>query len=187
MIDHILGLAQTVNYGVGYVYFDYMERDQQKPIYVLASFLKQLAGQIPSICKELEIFYDKLLAQQRRPRFEELYTILLATIKSFSRVFLIFDALDECDQEDQRKELLPFFHRLANYGISVFLTSRPHPDDIHSSLHNATMIELSAKKEDIGSYIQQRIEDNPRAKRLVEQGNCKDRIVSELTESVKGM
>lgn len=164
-----------------------MERDRQRAFDVLSSLVKQLASQIPHLPMEIEELYDRLQKQHRRPTSEELYTALLTASKAFGQVFFIFDALDECDPDDQRKDLLPFFHRLAKDGIKVFLTSRPHPEDIQVSLHDATKIELSAKETDIGIYIQRRIDENPRASRLVGQGNCKDMIVSTLVDCAKGM
>lgn len=188
VIDHLEERAPTENYGVAHVYFDYMDQDRQKPIVILANLVKKLAYKKPSLPAELERLYDTLQPQNKRPGFAELYTALLKTSKAFNRVFLVFDALDECNQDNQRRELLPLFHQLATHGtgINVFVTSRPHPEDIQTSLHGAAKIELSAKAEDISIYIQERIEENPRSKRLVGQA-CKGRIISELVDCAKGM
>lgn len=57
--------------------------------------------------------------------------------ESFPRIFLIFDALDEC-HEDQPRGFLPLFERLGTEsGISLFFTSRPYPEDIQDSLLDA--------------------------------------------------
>ncbi|KAI5838291.1 hypothetical protein DFP73DRAFT_617433 [Morchella snyderi] len=41
--------------------------------------------------------------------------------ESLSRIFLIFDALDECHEEDQRRGLIPLFERLGmESGMSLF-------------------------------------------------------------------
>lgn len=127
--------------------------------------------------------------ESRRHTLEELYGALLAASKPFARVFLIFDALDECDAAKQRKQLLLLFRRMGKDGISVFITTRPHPEDIRNSLSgsDSAKIELSAQEEDIATYIEQRIEEDSRARRLVKQGKCKDRIISELVDCSKGM
>lgn len=187
VIDHLLDEAPTSHYGVAYVYFDYKERDQQQPVKVLASLVKQLVLQIDEIPAEIEALYDKLERQQKRPKLTDIYAMLLVVIKSFSQTFIICDALDECDQDDQRRELLPLFHRMGNDGINLFLTSRRHPEDIQDSLQGSAQVELSAQAEDITSYVEQKINDNPRARRLFGQGNLKDRLISELTGHTKGM
>lgn len=170
-----------LNYGLAYVYFDYMEQAQQTPSLVLASLVKQLNCQLSYLPMEIE-----LLRKIITPSDEDLYSAFLATLKVFSRAFLVFDALDECSL-DQRKALLPLFHRLEKVGISVFVTSRPHPEDIQSSFQDVAKVKLSAKQEDIEIYIEQKIDEDPRAKRIVGQGKCKDMIISALQDCAKGM
>lgn len=191
MIDHLLSQAQAASYGLAYIYFDYKERDQQKPIRILASLIKQLVCQIQhlDLPTELMALHSRCNGGQRKPTFHELYTILLDVIKSggFAQTFIICDALDECDQKTQRKKLLPLFHQMGKDGMNVFLTSREYPEDIQDSLGNSAKVQLWAQEEDITHYIEQKINDSPRAKRLVSLGNCKDKIISELTDCAKGM
>lgn len=189
MIDHLQEQALAANYGVAHFYFDYKERDRQRPIDVLASLVKQLARRIPYIPTDIEALHDKheLDPEERAPTFEELYASFLTVSKSFTHVFFILDALDECDKNNQRRELLPLFHRMGRDGASLFLTSRQYPEDIQESFRGISRMELSAKQEDIRIYIQGKINENSRAKRLVQQAKCEDRIISELVDCSQGM
>lgn len=182
-------LEETENYGVAHIYFEYNEQERQKPITILSSLVKQIASRIPHLPEGLADLYDKLRSKNQRPSFEELYATLLDVSKCglIERVFLVFDALDECDLKTQRRELLQLFQRMGANGFSVFLTSRPHPEDILDSLVGAAQIVLSAQAEDIATYVKDRINRNPRARRLVQKSKCLDRIVSELTKYAKGM
>lgn len=189
MIDHFRALRQTTNHGVAHVYFDYKEQEAQRPVQILSSLLKQLVSQLPlNYPTSTTVLYDRLRPQNKRPTIEQLYTALIAASKLFPRVFLVFDALDECEP-GARTELLPLFKRMGKDGISIFLTSRPHPEDIQDSLtiNGAVKIELLAQAEDVVFYIQERIEKNQRARRLVQQANCKERIISELVACAEGM
>lgn len=123
----------------------------------------------------------------RKPKLEELYVALVATFRSFDQVFLVFDVLDECGEGTQRKDLLPLFHRIGENGANVFVTSRQYPEDIQESFRDSVKIEFLAKAEDIEVYIKEKINENPRARRLVKQGKCQDRRVSELSECTRGM
>lgn len=105
----------------------------------------------------------------------------------FDKIFFVFDALDECDPQKQRRELLPLFVRMGRSGINIFATSRPHPRDIEDSLQEAVKIELSAQKDDITVYIQARIAENPRARDLIRQGNYSGKIISKLEACANGM
>lgn len=190
VIDHFKAQIPKSGYGIAHVYFDYKEQDQQTPTYVLASLVKQLLRQISYLPTEIEALYDTLKTKDRRPTLDELYSALLVAKECFPRVFLIFDALDECNPEKQRKPLLPLFHRMGRDSMSLFLTSRPHPEDIRDSLtgyDDATSIELAAQDEDMVAYTQEKIKENPRAKRLIKQGKCQDRIISSLVDCAEGM
>lgn len=184
MIDDLQGQA---GYGVAYIYFNYQEQDKQKPTHVLSSLIKQLISQESAqpLPKELENFHK----DQKTPNSEELYRILLHVVKPFTRTFFIFDALDECDQNGQRKELLPLFHRMGKDGMNLFLTSRDHPADIQFSFDKTAKVKLWAKDEDVASYIKQKIAEDPQAESLItcSQGNYKNKIISELTDCAKGM
>lgn len=191
VIDYLQDKAPTSSYGVAYIYFHFKEQEQQKPVYVLASLVKQLACQMQwqHLPKDIGDLHDKLEPQKKNPTLEDLYTILLAIIKlkSFVQTWVICDALDECDPKFQRRELLPLFHRMADDGINVFLTSREYPEDIQNSFQKSVKLKLWAKAEDIANYVQQKIDENSRAKRLVGQGGCKDSIITGLTDCAKGM
>lgn len=180
VINHFRARAQA---GVAHIYFNYKEQDSQKPIQVLASLLRQLANRVP----DLPIVVGKLYEKSERPTMDELYVALLEVSKSFTQVFFVFDALDECDLEGQRREFLLLFQRMGEDGICVFLTSRPHPEDLQASLCDASKIELSAQGEDIVAYIKGKIKGNSRARVLVQSAECQDMIISGLVESAKGM
>lgn len=180
-------MATIKGYGVAYIYFDYQERDCQKPHQVLGSLVRQLAGQIVDLPTDLEKLHDKLEAGGKRAKFEELYNVFLETFGSFSHVFLVFDALDECDPHSQLKDILPLLHRMGKDGASLFVTSRQYQENIQQSFRQWAKVELSAQREDIETYIQQRIDENPRASRLIEQARCQDKIISELVDCAQGM
>jgi hypothetical protein len=187
VIDHVENedLFPTPENGVAHIYFDYKDQEQQKAVDVLSSLVKQLAYQLPFPLKELEELYKKKESKDRRPTTEELFTILLIIFTSFNRVFLIFDALDE---SDQREEILPLIQRMSMKNVNVLVTSRPYPEDIQAFFgHNTVKLEILAKEEDIVKYIGEKIDENPRAKRLVELGDCREKIISKLVDCAKGM
>lgn len=187
VIDHFEAQAPTKNFGVAHIYFNYNEQYQQTPVRTIASLVKQLAYRLQYLPAEIEALYNRLVSGAKKPTLEELYGVLLAVSKSFTQVFLIIDALDECDPDDQRKDLLPLFHRIGKSGVNLFLTSRQHPEDVQESFQNIAKIELSAKEEDIRIYVQQKIDGSSRARRLVRQGKIEDKIISELVNCANGM
>lgn len=123
--------------------------------------------------------------EDRRPSLKEFYKVLIAISKSFECVFFILDALDECDEGNQRGELFPLFHRMAEDNLDLFVTSRQYPEDIQDSLGECAKIELSAQEGDIRTYVEERINQSASARRLVRQGRCKDTIISSLIDCSK--
>lgn len=121
----------------------------------------------------------------RTPSFDDLYGMLLATKNAFSRVYLIFDALDECVQEDQREEILFLCHRMAGDGMKLFVTSRPHTPNIQDSFKYVAKIKLEAEKEDIESYVKQKINENLTSIRFVSR--VKNNVISDLVKCSRRM
>lgn len=183
MIDHLRRL--TPGYGVAYIYFDYKDEQQHKPTRVLASLAKQLICQIPQTPLQIIELQANLQKEERTPTFEELYSAFTVTLVSFPRVFLAFDALDECKPDDQRK-LLPLFERMKEDGFNIFLTSRPYSANIHLSLVHAEHIEILANEEDIKFYLEEKLNENPQAKLLFQKAKCDD-ITSNLMACTQGM
>lgn len=181
------GEATTKKHGVAYIYFEYKERERQTPMHVLASLCKQLAAQTPTIPAELDKLYTKLAPTGKRPTFEALFPILTAILESFDKTFMVFDGLDECQMDTQRMPLLDLFLRMAENGARLFVTSRPHPEDIQEAFKDSAKIELRAKDQDIMAFIRQRIEERPRAKRMIQQAGYEDKIIPELIDFSQGM
>lgn len=182
MIDYLKDQEPT-KWGVAHVYFDYKDQQQYKPRLVLGSLAKQLALRAPQI-PEFKELREILKKEEREATFEELYRVLLVTAAPFSRVFLVFDALDECKPDDQR-ELLSLFERMKKDNFNIFLTSRPS-GDMQLSLTQATRIEILANEEDIKLYIQEKLNRHPQAKLLIQKAQCND-ITSDLIACTQGM
>ena len=159
MIDH-LNKQRNIDgngFGVGYIYFEYQEQNQQTSLAVVTSLVKQLLLQIPraEFPEDIRAKYEK--NKSLRPSMDDLTGMLLSMPKNFKRVFVICDALDEMERYNQRDHLLPLFHRLKDSGIALFLTTRPHPADIQKSFRDESTIELAPQVRDIEAYVRRRL------------------------------
>ena len=127
MIDHLNEQRHLNGFGVGHVYFEYQEQKQQTVLAVVASLVKQLLSQISptEFPKEIEAKYQEKKTQHVSA--DDLTDMLLSMPKRFARrVFVVCDALDEMDQQEQREKFLPLFHRMRHSGIGLPLAT-PHP------------------------------------------------------------
>lgn len=188
VIDRLKSItASSANCGLAYIYFDYIEKNRQRLVDIMGSLIKQLSTQALSFPDEIRELYSNSQRERRRPNLEELYRVFLTICATFSRVFLVFDALDEWDQDDGRVYLLTLFQRLlGGHQIRIFLTSRPYSEDIQRYFNHAPKVEISAHQEDIGIYISKKVGENARAGRLIRQGKCENKIFFKLAECAKG-
>ena len=94
------------------------------------------------------------------------------------------------DQATQREHLLPLFHTIDNSGISLFLTTRPHPADVLESFSEASIIELVPNKNEMRLYVEERLSKNYRFQnviRKVANKNLQQRAVTTIVDSSAGV
>lgn len=106
----------------------------------------------------------KFRDRNRKPQIQDLELALLHVCQDFDQVFITIDALDECDEAMRRKTFLPFLARLQqNPRIRLFITSRPHPEDIGKALGPALQVKVQASDADLRKYLRKRIEESSNA------------------------
>jgi hypothetical protein len=189
VIDHLSNYHSEVsgnNVGVAHIYFSYKEQGSQGLSNILGSLIKQLYQQLPRL-PQLPSHLEHLTNDGGTPSREDLFLALVQASKSFFQIFIVFDALDECDRLAQRQTLLPMLRRMGESGFRIFMTSRRYADDIEDSFRNVPCIEIIAHDDDIKSYISERINAYPSAKRMIQAAGLEDEVVSRLVRAAGGM
>lgn len=131
---------------------------------MVASLLRQVASQKSGLPTSLVELYTKLREQNRKPQIEDLELTLLNVCQDFDQVFILIDALDECDEAMRRKHFLPFLAILQQTPrVRLFVTSRPYPKDIREALDPVPQISVQASDADLRKYLRRRIEDSGNA------------------------
>jgi hypothetical protein len=185
VIDQLRSTFTGQDVAIAFFYFDYHDQGYQSPANVVASILKQLASQksiLPLAVTELHKRFEK---QQDHPQLQDLETTLLLTCQEFRQIFIIIDALDECDAKMHRKSFLKVLKELQNASVRVFVTSRPHPDDIKQELCASPIITVEASNSDIRKYLAHKI-DQDGDKDLIDELLKKD-IVTSIANGAQGM
>ncbi|PYH80721.1 hypothetical protein BO82DRAFT_250800, partial [Aspergillus uvarum CBS 121591] len=117
--------------------------------------LKQLALQLPSLPEEVKELYELHYPQTTFPRKVTLLQALNSVIDRFSRVFILIDALDECQDERNRAYFLGLIRDLAPW-INTLVTSRPIAL-IEDSFKRCLREEIRTPEEDIRNYVESEI------------------------------
>jgi hypothetical protein len=140
--------------GIAYIYCNFRRKDDQKAEDLLASLLKQLAQERPSLPDIVKDLYGRHKDKRTRPPLEEISRTLQSVAAMYSRVFIIVDALDECQIYDdcRTRFLSEIFNLQAKCGANLFATSRFIPE-IKERFEGSISLEIRASNEDVRRYL----------------------------------
>ncbi|KAK2784468.1 hypothetical protein FQN53_008457 [Emmonsiellopsis sp. PD_33] len=187
VIDHLHTIfLGSVNVGIAYVYCNFRRKSDQKAEDLLASLLKQLAQGLPSVPDSLKILYAKHRNGQTRPSFREISETLQSLVMAHSRVFVLVDALDECQMSDGHRTtfLSELFSCYSKCEMNIFATSRFVPE-IVQQFKSGLSIEIRASNDDVSAYLEGRMGQLPS---FVQRNQpLQEEIKKCITEAVDGM
>lgn len=155
IVDDLFSQYQSdPNVGIAYVYCSNGQRTEQTAESLLASIVKQLVrnSAVPEGLKKLYQYRSSLGVS---PTIEELSEALCSLSQSFSRVYIVVDALDECQgsSNGRAKFLSELFRTRDRARANILATSRPIPEIKHE-FGNCDVLEIRASPEDIQVYLQ---------------------------------
>ncbi|CZR67570.1 uncharacterized protein PAC_17469 [Phialocephala subalpina] len=116
---------------LAYYYFRFDDQEKPNIMTLSRSLIKQLYCCRPNTPEAVEALY-KYCENGQSPDADDLRTALVATIRGFSAVYLVLDALDEYSLEvSERKKVLDFIrqiHRVNLKNLHILCTSRREAD-----------------------------------------------------------
>jgi ankyrin repeat domain-containing protein 50 len=184
--------------GVAFAYFKYDSPASQHPSQVVSTFIKQLCWKKEQIPQYLLDFYHTYDWDVRIPAFDKYKDNFFRLAKSFDQIFVVVDALDECQQEEQngifnREQIINFIFDLTDGTpcAKVFLTSR-RETDIRDALarHQTPTIQIEVRNvtEDINAYVNDHVEYLLKVKKLkLGKPILKEKIVKMLVANAERM
>ncbi|KAJ6789664.1 hypothetical protein PWT90_08678 [Aphanocladium album] len=181
-IDELRSAVATPTTPLAYFYFDYQDHNAQGPLAVVTSILRQLLEQLPELPAPVQEFYngrDKLQGRE----IAEYERLLEEVARASETVFLIFDALDECEHVHYMLQLIDKLNQASNCRLMV--TSRPHVYERVPASRGYSTIRIEAHDEDIRRYVQERCTDANIYQRADQQ--FVEQLVQKLTHSASGM
>jgi hypothetical protein len=116
-----------------FFYFSFSDKRKQSDSDLLRSLVAQLGWREPGLSMLRQAYEN---AKSSVPGPDELEKILLASIRSCSKVYLLVDALDECPEDNEtRQSVLARIERLTQdaSNLKIFATSR-ELDSIRKSM-----------------------------------------------------
>lgn len=162
VIDHLQRrLVGQSDFGITYFFCNY--RQQQTTLSTFSALLRQLVRCQPTLPDGIISMHKEFKKSGRLPSEEDVFRELGSAIASFSRVFLIIDALDECPARDGvRSVRSPMLRKLLSlceqHKVHIFATSRPD-QEISAHFSSGVSVEITARREDIERYVDERMDE----------------------------
>ena len=137
-----------------YFFYDYRRKEEQRLDDNMLSILKQLAQNLPLIHQSVRDLYNQCIEKRTRPSTEEVRKTLYSLANSYSRTFVVIDALDECQHVDgcRAKFISELLNLQTTAEMNMMATSRLIPE-ITERFSESICMEIRARPEDINIYL----------------------------------
>jgi hypothetical protein len=155
VVDHLRSrFRDNPDIGIAYIYCNFQRHDEQKANDMLASLLKQLTQAQSSLPQTVKDIYDRHQKNRERPSFDEISETLQSVAAIYAKVFIIVDALDECETSggNRTRFLREIFRLQASSIANIFATSRVDAD-VASSFKGSPSLKISATNKDALAYL----------------------------------
>jgi hypothetical protein len=166
-----------------YLYFNYQQQAKLDPTMVARILVKQAAKSMHKIHPDLRTAFEK--GNRKLPRLDELIRIFKEynTSRSTSELFVIFDALDECEKQ-HFGEIINLIEDLNKSEIRVYATAREQCEAPISRQLRTQVLRIEADIEDVRKYLAQELE---RRKIDVPDHDFRKEIMKKVANGVNGM
>jgi hypothetical protein len=185
-INHLLKSVQSSSHGIAYVYCNYKAQEEQDASRMLAAILKQLVQARQSLVEPVERLHKQHANRGTRPSPDEVFSALQGVLAHYSTVYIVVDALDECqDSDGTRRQFLARLRDLqAGRDVRLMATSRSIPE-IVDAFNEAPQLEVQASREDVKRFVAGQLYRLPRC---IQREPALQEIVQEkIVEAVDGM
>ena len=152
---------------------------------VFSSLTRQILSRFTELPKSIIELYEQNTSSAH-PDFETAWRLFLHTCAESSLTYIVLDALDECDEQTYRKQILYHMKRLKPLGdVRFFITSREYPLDIQEAFSYTSQIEIKAQTRDLKHFLSQAINDEPMA--YMVDGDFRLRIIDKIADGAHGL
>ena len=188
VVDHLQTTILDDKNAVAFIYCNYKERVQQTLSNLLSSLARQLIDRSNLIPDTLRSSYSRHVKNGTRPSHVELLELLADIALGFSSLFLVIDALDECNFIDgTRTNLVSSLCKYLHQGTHLLFTSRPL-GDIESLFKDFPQLEIRASERDIRCHVSGRLVSEPRlVKHIAADADLLNAILDTIVARSDGM
>ena len=182
VVNHLQALLlENEKIAIAFIYCNYKEQAEHTVYNLVASLLKQMLQDRRAISGNIKSFYERHRRQGTPPTLDEVVGVLTTEIETYTKVFVVVDALDECREDDATRAMLLEVLRSLPGNVNLMVTSRNLPS-IARDFGGAKRLHIRAKDDDIRKYIEGRLALGPRHLKQLQET-----IVDRVTANANGM
>jgi Cdc6-like AAA superfamily ATPase len=162
-IDYIWKAFRGDNVGVAYIYNNYNRQEEQTATKLVAAILKQLVQGRPLYGETVTALHKQHAGSGTHPSLKEICTSLNSVLISYSKVYIVIDALDEYTNNDHtRSELIELLCDVqTSTNTSLMVTSR-FGSGTKELFQEALEVEIQANEADVKQYVAARLDRFPK-------------------------
>ncbi|KAI0883149.1 ankyrin repeat protein [Annulohypoxylon maeteangense] len=187
VIDNLMAMASVDStISVAYIYFNFKREDQQRINDLLRSLMKQLLRKLSSLPDFIKVLHEEVTKDGIPLPLDGISENLQLVIALYSHVYIVIDALDECQTSDGcRSKLISQISKLQNsIGANFFVTSR-HIPDIEQHFRESITQEIRASNDDVRKYLDGHM---PNLDEVVgDDAELREDIKDQIVEATEGM
>lgn len=152
---------KDAKFGIAYLYCTFRQQDIQNPDGLFSCLLRQLGQTQSFLPVEIQDLYQHHQPRGTRPSLNEIVRVLHSLLATYSKTYILVDALDELPHHCRSMVLSQIFNLQKDANLSIFATSRPTVDmskdfGVYTSLIS---LEIRATEEDISTYLYGRMSE----------------------------
>jgi len=194
VVQHLIQESLKAGDLVAHFFFSHSNKTRLEATHLFQSYIKQILGYLimtRNPCPSRIVSYIKQFYGYKRypPSFDEVIDeIFLPLSALLPSATYIVDGLDECEPEQVREILKTFQKMGSRRGPRIFISGR-EALDAASSIPGSNTIRISEEyhKEDIRKFINWKIEEKTRERKLTEDERVLQDIKSKLNERADRM
>ncbi|KAL1797076.1 hypothetical protein ACET3X_005616 [Alternaria dauci] len=188
VVEHLKSRPKLGKIAVTVIYCNYKEHGDQSVTNLISSLVKQLLQDDGPLPDELVSLYRRHSDRDTRPSLQEVSSIMHNLVKSYDKVFIVIDALDESPEDmGTRTNLATELLNFRSEKCNLMFTARNYAG-LESLFPDGASIEIAATDEDVLSYVDARIAQSHRlAKHCRSHSDLQEDIRRTVVEKTHGM
>jgi hypothetical protein len=185
-IEHVLRTKQNDSNAVTYIFCNYKTQADHNTTTLLAAILRQLVQTRRTIPEPVSRLYKQHSNRGTKPSLEEIFGTLQSVLRSFSRVYMVVDALDECLGKTRKwlLERILALQKDSSINLCLMATSRFVPE-IEKGFKGKPKLDIRASDGDVKRFVAGQIDLLPEF--VQSDGKLRILVQDTITQAVAGM